>query len=104
MTAFPVSRLQGDAYGILRSAYRTVPPAGFWNRLGYVDTLSHAHRLRLPVMLSSGGRDAVCPPATIEMLFERLHCTKQYTYLENNVHTHSRESMFLFRNWFSMYA
>ena len=104
LTAFPVSRLQGDAYGILRSAYRTVPPAGFWNRLGYVDTLSHAHRLRLPVMLSSGGRDAVCPPATIEMLFERLHCTKQYTYLENNVHTHSRESMFLFRNWFSMYA
>jgi cephalosporin-C deacetylase-like acetyl esterase len=104
LTAFPLSGLKGDAYGILRRAYREVPAEQFWNRLGYVDTLSHAHRLHIPVMLSAGGADDVCPAATIEALFGKLQTTKQYTYLEHNVHTHSRQSMFLFRAWLALYA
>lgn len=104
LTAFPLSQLQGNAYSILQKAYAAVPAETFWNRLGYVDTLSHAHRIHVPILLSSGGKDDVCPASTIETLFERLHTTKQYTYLENGIHTHSRESMYLFRNWLQLFA
>ena len=104
LTNFPLSRLSGDAYKILRPAYDTTAHADFWARLGYVDTVSHAHRLTMPVMLSSGGADDTCPPATIASLFQRLPGTRQYTYLEHQVHTHSRSSMYLFGAWLRMYA
>lgn len=104
LTAFPLSGLEGDAYGILQKAYSEVPTEQFWSRLGYIDTISHAHRLNVPVMLSAGGADVVCPPVTVEALFGKLHTTKQYTYLEQNVHTHSRQSMILFRAWLALYA
>lgn len=104
LTAFPLSGLKGEAYGILRSAFESTEPEKFWNRLGYIDTTSHAHRLTMPIMLSAGGRDDVCPQETIEFLFSLLPGTKQYTFLENNVHTHSRQSMFLFRSWLAMFS
>jgi len=104
LTAFPLSQLQGNAYSILQKAYSAVPAETFWNRLGYVDTLSHAHRIHVPILLSSGGKDDVCPKETVDSLFEKLHTTKQYTCLENGIHTHSRESMYLFRNWISLFG
>lgn len=104
LTAFPMTGLDGDAYGLLKESYSRVEESLFWNRLGYIDTISHSHRLTMPVMLSSGGKDVVCPPATIEYLFARLPGSRQYTYLENNIHTHSRQSMMLFRCWLALYA
>lgn len=104
LTAFPHTGLRGDAYGLLQDAFRQESPAVFWRRLGYVDTLSHAHRLHMPVMLSCAGQDSVCPPDTIMLLFDRLHGTRQLTFLKDGIHTHSRESMYLFRCWFSLYA
>lgn len=104
LTAFPLTGLQGEAYGILQKASAIAPEQAFWNRLGYVDTVSHTHRLHVPVMLSAGGKDIVCPPETAAYLFERLHCTKQLTYLQEGVHTHSRESMYLFRAWLQLFA
>ena len=79
-------------------------PEVFGRRLGFVDTLSHAHRLAMPVMLSAGGADDTCPPATVEALFARLPGTKQYTYLEHQEHTHSRSSMVLFGAWLHLYG
>lgn len=104
LTAFPMTALTGEAYGLLKEPYATVEESLFWNRLGYIDTVSHSHRLTMPVMLSSGGKDIVCPPATIEYLFTRLPGSKQYTYLEDNVHTHSRQSTILFRSWLALHA
>lgn len=104
LTAFPLTNLTGEAYGLLKEAHSNVEESLFWNRLGYIDTISHSHRLTMPVMLSSGGKDIICPPATIEFLFNRLPGTKQYTYLEENVHTHSRQSMILFRSWLALHA
>lgn len=104
LTAFPVGELKGDAYRILQNAYDQVEHRIFWNRLGYIDTVSHAHRIKVPTMLSAGGKDTTCPAETVKYLFERLQCTKQYTFLKNNVHTHSRESMYLFRSWMKMFA
>ncbi len=104
LTDFPGAGLQGDAHGLLQAAYATEKHEDFWQRLGLVDTLSHAHRLRLPVMLSGGGADEVCPARCAEALFARLPATKQYTYLEQQVHTHSRASMYLFGSWLKMYG
>lgn len=104
LTDFPRSNLDGAAYGILQPVYDRVPHKDFWRRLGYVDTVSHAHRLTMPVMLSSGGADTTCPSATVETLFQCLPGTKQYTYLEHQVHTHSQSSMYLFSSWLRMYA
>ena len=104
LTDFPGSGLNGPAYDILRPAYEEVERGQFWRRLGFVDTVSHAHRLHIPVMLSSGGQDLTCPSATVEHLFDSLHCTKQYTFLEHGVHTHSRESMALFGAWLHLFA
>ncbi len=108
MTAFPDTRLKGPAYGILQFSYDKCTDdesrSLFWKRLGYVDTLSHSHRLHIPVMLSAGGEDDTCPACCIEKLFGRISCTKQYTYLQNGIHTHSRESMYLFRSWLSLFA
>ena len=104
LTAFPMTGLAGEAYGLLQEPYSTVEESLFWNRLGYIDTVSHSHRLTMPVMLSSGGQDIVCPPETIEYLFRRLKGSKQYTYLKDNVHTHSRQSMILFRSWLALHA
>lgn len=104
LTDFPASGLMGEAYSILQPVYNSIQHEDFWTRLGYVDTISHAHRLTMPVMLSAGGLDETCPPKTIEHLFDLLPGTKQYTYLENQIHTHSRSSMFLFSAWLRMYA
>ena len=104
LTGFPLSGLEGDAYGILKPALSVTEEALFWNRLGYIDTVSHSHRLTMPVMLSAGGRDTVCTPVTVEALFQKLPGTKQYTFLQDNIHTHSRQSMFLFRSWLALYA
>lgn len=104
LTAFPMTGLAGEAYGLLKEAYFNVDESLLWNRLGYIDTVSHSHRLTMPVMLSSGGKDSVCPPETIEYLFNRLTGSKQYTCLAENVHTHSRQSMVLFRSWLALHA
>ena len=104
LTGFPYAELQGAAYGLLRLVQKQVPPEEFWRRLGYVDTLSHAHRLTMPVMLSAGGADDTCPAYTVEALFHLLPGTKQYTYLEHQEHTHSRSSIVLFSAWLHLYG
>lgn len=104
LTDFPHTGLLGEAYGLLRPVREQLEPEVFWRRLGFVDTLSHAHRLAMPVMLSAGGTDDTCPPATVEALFARLPGTKQYTYLEHQEHTHSRSSMVLFGAWLHLYG
>ena len=104
LTNYPRSGLEGDAYQLLQPVYNETPHEIFWHNLGFLDTMSHAHRLTMPIMLSAGGEDTVCPPATIHPLFEALPGTKQYTYLEHQVHTHSLSSLFLFSAWLQMFA
>ncbi len=104
LTDFPGSALDGSAYSLLQPIYQTTPSADFWGRLGLIDTVSHAHRLTMPVMLSAGGKDTTCPPCSVERLFQRLPGTRQYTYLEHQEHTHSRSSIYLFSAWLRLYA
>lgn len=104
LTDFPHTGLHGDAYGLLHPVRERVEPELFWRRLGFVDTLNHAHRLTMPVMLSAGGADDTCPPATVKALFTKLPGTKQLTCLEHQTHTHSRSSMVLFGAWLRLYG
>ena len=104
LTAFPLSDLQGDAYGILQQAYHEVNHKEFWHNIGFIDTVSHVHRFHIPVMLSAGGKDNVCPAESVKYLFDRLETTKQFTHLSEGIHTHSRESMYLFRSWLALFA
>jgi len=104
LTHFPLAAWRG-AYEIARIGWdesgRT-PEA--WKALGYIDTMSHVHRLDIPVLLTSGGLDNVCPPETIESLFSELRSTKSLTFLHEADHRHTNEFIFLASAWFRLYA
>ena len=75
-----------------------------WHALGFIDTMSHAHRLTVPVMLTAGGDDTSCPAALIESLFERLPATRMYCYLQGQEHGYTQEFVALAAAWFRLYA
>ncbi len=70
----------------------------------YIDTLNHVHRFNFPVLLTSGGKDDVCPPDTIVSLFEKLSGTKSYTHFEHLQHGYNREFVQMAKAWFMIYA
>jgi cephalosporin-C deacetylase-like acetyl esterase len=72
--------------------------------LGFIDTLSHAHRLDCPVMLTAGKKDETSLPQTIEQLFNRLPFTRSLVYLQNAAHGYNREFVQLAQSWFRLYA
>jgi cephalosporin-C deacetylase-like acetyl esterase len=75
-----------------------------WHALGLVDTLSHAHRLTMPVLLTGGTLDQVTPIPTIRALFDRLPGTRSYTELVGQGHTYTPPFGFLARGWFQLYV
>jgi hypothetical protein len=50
-----------------------------YNELGLYDSLSHAHRLSMPVLLTSGTNDFTCPAEAIFNLYTRLPNTRSLT-------------------------
>jgi len=55
----------------------------------YFDPVSHAPHLRAAVLLSSGGKDATCPPETIRAVFDRLPGIKGLMHYPELTHTSS---------------
>jgi cephalosporin-C deacetylase-like acetyl esterase len=104
MTNFPMANGRG-AYGMTKNALSKLDSmdAG-WRALGFIDTLSHARRLTIPVLLTAGGQDLACPAETIESLFFRLPRTKSYTYLADSEHRYTHEFLSLAMGWFRLYA
>lgn len=47
-------------------------------RLGYIDTLSFAHRVRCDVLFGTGLADTVCPPKTQFAVYNALTCEKSH--------------------------
>ncbi len=78
--------------------------AEVWRALGFIDALSHARRLTVPVMLTGGEKDPSCPAATIESLFEQLPATRMYCYLHGQEHDYNQEFIALAAAWFRLYA
>ncbi len=104
LTDFRGARGQG-AYMKFSDTLKTIDDMeSAWYAAGFIDTLSHVHRLDLPVLLTSGGCDDVCPPSTIEALFERLPGTRSYTYLKGTGHCYTTQFIPLAAAWFRLYA
>jgi cephalosporin-C deacetylase-like acetyl esterase len=78
--------------------------AAAWRAIGLIDTLSHVHRLDLPVLLTAGGDDETCPPHTVETLFGRLPGIRSYTYLKGTGHGYTTQFIPLASAWFRLYA
>lgn len=57
--------------------------------LDYFDPVNLAEGLRAPVLLSAGGRDAICPPETIRSVFDRLPGIKSIIVYPALPHTSS---------------
>ena len=74
-----------------------------WNALGYVDTISHAHRLQIPVLLTSGSEDFTCPPNCIFNLYRKLPNTKSITDEFNRGHGGHASFHNIMLGWFKSY-
>ena len=108
LTNFPMLEDAGDkgAYELSFTALAQIAdqrpqdlPAA-WRALGFVDTLSHAHRLRMPVLLLSGLEDTVCPPESIMALFDALPGTRSLTEVEGQAHCYTLPFLPMARAWF----
>jgi cephalosporin-C deacetylase-like acetyl esterase len=75
-----------------------------WRALGFIDTLSHAHRLNIPTLLTAGSLDEACPPASVNSLFEVLPGTRSYAYLSGQGHTYTMPFLRLAKAWFKLYV
>ncbi len=103
LTNYPQAGFRG-AYNIIEDAFREAGEARAWRALGFADSLSHAHRLTMPVMLTSGTVDDVCPPDTIEPLFAKLTGTKCYMSTLGMGHGHNREFTRMAAAWLDLHA
>jgi len=79
-------------------------PGKGWYGAGMIDIISHATRLDIPVLLTAGGQDELCPAKTIESLFELLPAEKMYFYNQEQPHEFSPKFIKLAIAWFDIYS
>lgn len=104
LTNYPLAAGRG-AYEIVEKALdKALEREKAWRALGLIDTFSHADRLTMPVLLTAGGLDEMCPPETVESLYDRLKCTRSFTYIMDREHSYTPEFLYLCKSWFGMYA
>jgi cephalosporin-C deacetylase-like acetyl esterase len=72
--------------------------------IGLIDTMSHAHRMTMPVMLTAGSEDTATPAVSIQHLFEKLPGTRSYTVLSNQWHAYTTPFIFMAGSWFQYYV
>lgn len=71
--------------------------------LDYFDPLQLVSSLRIPALVSSGGRDTVCPAATIHSVFDRIPSVKSLLHDPDLVHTTSAAFYGMTWNWLDRY-
>lgn len=104
LTNYPLAGNHGSYWRVAQALQEIDVMEDGWKALGYIDTMSHASRLDIPVMLTAGGNDSACPPDTIEALYRQLPGTRSYTLLKDGVHRYSKEFIALASAWFRLYA
>jgi len=104
LTNFPLMFRMGTYKAAFNAMSSAEGNAGEWKALGYIDTLSHAHRLRMPTLVSAGELDTTCPPASVESLFEILPGTRSYVYITGQSHGYTVPLFRLARAWFGLYV
>lgn len=73
-----VKKLLDDAHGNNEAGLRT---------LDYFDPLQLSSGLKMPVLISAGGKDATCPAATIRAVFDQAPGIKSLMYYPELTHT-----------------
>ena len=104
---FLTNIIMGDgrgAYGMGGELYAHISKEKVLDALYNYDTINHVHRYTFPVLLASGGQDAVCPEDTIQSLFAKLTGTRSYTHFEHLAHGYNKEFVLLAKSWFAIYA
>jgi len=104
LTNFPLAKTTSTFRMGFETLEKMTDQAGAWKRLGFVDTMSHVHRLNIPVLLTSGAADTVCPSATIESLFEKLPSTKAYHKIAGEEHAYTAAFPLMAGAWFRIHA
>ncbi len=74
-----------------------------WNTLEYFDPLRLASSVHAPTLISAGGKDTVCPAATIRPVFDAITATKAFTWYPELSHTSSQSFYSLGWTWIEMY-
>ena len=109
LTNFPLVYTMSNhgAYEIAFTALDGLAPEqrpDAWRALGYIDTLSHAHRLTMPVMLTAGAIDETTPKNSILSLFDRLPATRGFTEFAGQAHAYTVPFLSLATAWFHLYV
>ena len=95
---------QLGAYGMGKELYGDIPKEKVLDSLFNYDTVNHVHRYNFPVLLTSGGKDNVCPAETIQSLFSKLKGSCSYTHFEHLGHGYNKEFVSLAKAWFDIYS
>ena len=104
MTNFAASGGRGGYEFVAAALDRAEDKPAAWRALGFIDTLSHVHRLDLPVLVTAGGADELCPADLIESLFLALPGIKAFAYLKHSEHAYTPEFLALLQAWLTLYA
>lgn len=75
-----------------------------WRALGFIDTLSHAHRLTMPTLLTGAELDGNTPIASIRSLFEKLPRTRSYTEIAGQGHGYIPLFLHMAIAWFNSHV
>lgn len=71
-----------------------------WN---WFDPWRLASRIHAATLLSSGGRDAVCPPASIHAIYNQLPGIRSITHYPDLIHTSSNDFYDMTWQWLARY-
>jgi cephalosporin-C deacetylase len=77
--------------------------AAAWNTLDYFDPLRLAGNLRVPVLVSAGGKDRTCPAPTIRSVFDSVMAIKSLAWYPDLPHTSSASFYTLSWTWMDLY-
>lgn len=104
LTNYPMSEWRG-AYDHARLGFEKMEDkAKAWHNLGYVDTMAHAQRMSYPVLLTLGTKDTVCPPETVQSLYETLDTQKALVSFKDRPHGYQYEFLHHVMTWLKLYA
>ena len=71
--------------------------------LDYFDPLQLAPDLRVPVLVSAGGKDTTCPAVTIQAVFDRLPGVKSLMFYPDLPHTSCAAFYQMSWRWLDLY-
>jgi len=64
----------------------------FFNTLDYFDPFVLAPCIKVPVFMTAGGKDVLCPAPTIQSVYDRITSPKEYRFYPDLPHTSCMDS------------